>query len=188
MNGRARGRRLLAAGAAALLAASAVRAQVAVAVSAGAEGEYRLTGRFGVDARPELAWSVLTDYEGLSGFVSSIRASRVLSRDGEGALIEQEGTGRFLFISRRVRLRLAVRERAPSSLSFEDIDGGQFRVYRGSWTITPEGEGCVVDYELVARPEPSLAPDFAAARALRKSVQRLLGEVREEMGRRARGG
>jgi len=44
-----------------------------------------------VEASIEQAWSVMTDYDHMAGFVSNLRESRVLTRDGDTLTILQKG-------------------------------------------------------------------------------------------------
>ncbi len=101
-------------------------------------------------------------------------------------MIEQEGSGRFLFISRQVKLTLKVQEAALARVDFRAIDGQQFKQYQGTWTITGSSDGCSVSYKLMAQPDPVLGPRFAARNVLKKNARRLLSEVRSEIERRAR--
>src|SRR3954470_8664560 len=48
-----------------------------------------------VDAK--LAWEVLSDYDHLSQFIPDMSVSRVVSRTGDTALVEQKGEFGFLF-------------------------------------------------------------------------------------------
>lgn len=151
-------------------------------------GSYRVGGAFTVAAAAHQAWDVLTDYEGMPRFVSDITVSRVLRRGPQGPTIEQRGSGRFLFVSRSVTLTMAVVEERPVRISFRDVDGKRFRRYEGFWRIEPTETGSVVTYELLAEPDPSLGPRFAARRVLAANARRLLREVRDEIERRAAGG
>lgn len=146
---------------------------------------YHLTGSFEAAAPPALAWSVLTDYNGLPLFVSSVRESRVLRREPGAALIEQEAVGSILFFSRRVKLTLLVRETPPDRISFEQAGAGPFALYEGSWTLETSAAGCLVTYELAVDPGTFGGPAFLAKRALIKNVNRQLDEVRAEMERRS---
>lgn len=148
-------------------------------------GAYTVQGRIAVAAPPALVWEVLTDYGGMGAFVSSIRTSRVLSRQPGRALIEQVGSGRFLFFTKAVKLTLSVVEQKPLRIAFKDEEGTQFRRYEGSWDITETPEGSLLVYTLEAEPDPALGPRFAARRVLAKNAQKLLGEVRAEIARRA---
>lgn len=150
------------------------------------EAAYRVYGRFTTAAAPETVFAVLTDYEGIAGFVSSVETSRVLRRAPGRALIEQRGTGRFLFVTRSVTLTLEVLEARPALVSFRDMDGRQFRRYEGAWRIEPSSGGSAVFYELIAEPYPGLGPRFAARRALKSGARLLLEEVRAEIEKQGR--
>lgn len=179
--------------AAALVAAAALPAPAAgsdakVSLDVrGASGAYHVEGAFSVEAPAEVAWGVVTDYDGISRFVSSVVHSRVLSRRPGVTVLEQVGNGRFLFVSRKVALKLAVTETPRTRVEFREIEGS-FAQYEGSWQILPSQDGCLVGYELTARPGPGLAPRFVARAALRRGAEELLDQVRREILRRATGG
>src|SRR3712207_9021681 len=52
------------------------------------------------DALPIL-WKILTNYERHPEFVPDLKRTRVLSRTGNRAVLEQSGQARFLFFKRR---------------------------------------------------------------------------------------
>lgn len=166
------------------LCSTAFPSNVQVRLDETEEGAYRLAGEFAVGADTASIWGVLTDYDGIGSFVSSVKSSRVLGRGSGSVVIEQEGSGRFLFFSRRVKLTLAVREQAAERIDFRDIDGSQFKRYEGSWRISSSSGSYAVVYELTAQPDASLGPRFAAGKALRKNVRRQLEEVQAEIKRR----
>lgn len=149
-------------------------------------GVYFLNGEFTVRASSSTAWGVITDYDAIGRFVSSIRSSRVLKRELGRAVIEQEGNCRFLFFSRRVKLTLAVKESPPGRVHFREISGPQFKRYQGSWTIAGSTASCSVKYELIVAPNFSVVPRFITKSVLKKSAQQLLNEVRTEIERRVR--
>lgn len=168
-----------------LLCAPALGATVSLATGPAA-GMYSVTGEFEAAAPPETAWEVLTDYDGIAKFVSSVKRSRVLRRDGGETLIEQEGVGRFFFFSRSVKLTLRVREVPPGRVEFQQADGGPFKTYEGAWEIRASSAGCSVAYRLLAQPGPTLGPRFAVKGGLRADARRRLDEVRREIERRGR--
>src|SRR5450631_954317 len=57
-------------------------------------GTYRLEGHIHVAATPYDAWKVLTDYEHMSSFVSSLRKSAVQDSTTDRLLLEQEALGK----------------------------------------------------------------------------------------------
>lgn len=148
-------------------------------------GAFRLEAGFETAADPDLVWQVLTDYDGMTGFLRSLRRSRVVERLPDGVVLEQEGTARLMIFSKKVALTLKVVERPPSLIEFSDVGGGEFEEYEGSWTISPSSGPCSVAYRLFAEMKPSMVPRQAARRVLEKSVKRQLEEVRDEIERRS---
>jgi hypothetical protein len=55
-----------------------------------ADGLYTITARFTVAATPATVLEVLTDYDDLPRFLPNVRASRLVERRGDHALVEQE--------------------------------------------------------------------------------------------------
>jgi ribosome-associated toxin RatA of RatAB toxin-antitoxin module len=111
------------------------------------------------------AWEVLTDYNRLSEFVPDLHVSRIISRDGNNALVEQKGTVRFLFLTYPLEARLAVTETPRTRIESQAV-AGNFRELR-----------CVYDLEvregrLVLRYSGRLVPDFDVPLFLRTYVFR----------------
>lgn len=174
-----------------LLAAAALTAMLAAAAAAGTTAElkrvgdvYKVTASFETAAPPAAVFAVLTDYEGMTRFVSSMERSRVLCRKGSHVVLLQRGSGRFLWVKRSVALTLEVEEEPPTRVSFREVEGGAFKRYAGSWTVEPAGGGSVVRYDLDAEPDGSLGPRFAARSVLGKNVATLIDEVKLEVERR----
>src|SRR5687768_17917603 len=83
-----------------------------VSVGRAAEGGHLLNASFAVAASPEVAWQVLTDYAGLPAFVESMKRSVVVTRKKGLLQVEQEGAGRFAFVTRRFHVVLTIQEHA----------------------------------------------------------------------------
>ena len=149
-----------------------------------ADHAYVVEGTFDVAARPEIVWQVLTDYEGIGRFVSSIRQSTIRKREVDGVLLEQHGVGRAWIVSLPMHVVLDVREHDRRMLVFRDVCGKSFTMYEGTWQLTDIGSGTRVTYRLKADPTGAQAP-IVAGRAIRSSVKKLLDEVRSEMLARA---
>jgi ribosome-associated toxin RatA of RatAB toxin-antitoxin module len=148
-------------------------------------GAYHVSGSFATAATTETAWEVVTDYDRIHDFVSTIKRSRVVARSPEGVLlVEQEGKASYLFLSKTIKLTLAVREYRPERVDFEQVGGKPFPFYEGAWTIEPSPEGSIVRYDLVVEPGRAAGPGFVASRALPRNIERQLAEVRAEIERR----
>lgn len=156
----------------------------AVTVVSHKGGAYQIEGSFRVEAPPPVAWAVLTDYDNLPSFVSSMKSSAAF-RDRTGRLlVTQEAVGRAGPFSRTLNVVLHVTEAGPARLEFLDVCGESFHSYAGAWTIAAEGTGVRVTYTLEARPRSS--PPFFARSILSSNARGLLDQVRLEMQRRQR--
>ena len=145
---------------------------------------YEVWGGFTVDAATSTVWSVLTDYEGIPSFVSSMRQSHVRETREDGtAVVEQKATGGMFFLSRTVTILLEVR-RESGSLRFEDIGRENFWRYEGGWTVQETPEGARVGYHLIAQPD-FIAPSMIMSRVMRRGARELLDQVRVEILRRS---
>lgn len=148
---------------------------------------FRLQASFRAAAPPSAAWEVLTDYDGMTRFVSSLRESRVVRREGSSLVLEQEGVVRAAIFRRRIPITLNVVEKAPRRIDFSAIDSGQFEEYEGAWTVSESSGACLVSYQLFAEMKPSLVPRSMARRILEKSIRAQLEQVQAEIERRAAG-
>jgi len=152
---------------------------VSVTLTESGGGTRFLEGRFRVNASLDRARDVLSDYENLPKFVSSMRSSRVLRREGRMTLVEQIMTGRAGPFRKKIIVNLEIYE-SPTSISFRDVLGHSFRYYEGSWGLLDYGDEVEVIYELRVQPAFS-APRFMADGAFRRSVADLLSQVRDQI-------
>ena len=148
----------------------------------GRDGAYRIEGSFRTSTPAPVAWAVLTDYDNLPSFVSSMKSSAA-SRDGAGRLlVRQQAVGRVGPFTRSMSVVLDVTEESPARIAFRDVSGESFASYSGAWTVAPEGDGVRVTYVLEARPHAS--PPLFARSILGANARGLLDQVRDEMQRR----
>ena len=164
--------------------ASSAASPIDVAVERGSDSAYVVEAAFDVNVPASITWDVLTDYEGIGRFVSSIRQSTIKSREPGRVLLEQHGVGRAWIISLPMHVVLDVREHNHQSLAFHDICGKSFSVYEGTWALSAIEGGTRVTYRLRADPT-GRQPVMLAKSAIRGSVKQLLDEVRQEMLTRA---
>ena len=157
---------------------------VSVDVERSTDKSYVVDATFDVNAPATIAWEVLTDYEGIGRFVSSIRQSTIKQRSGGRVLLEQQGAGRAWIISLPMHVVLDVREHDQRMLAFRDVCGKSFTTYEGAWEITTIGSVTRVTYRLKADPN-GRQPAMLARSAIGGSVRKLLDEVRLEMLARA---
>jgi ribosome-associated toxin RatA of RatAB toxin-antitoxin module len=156
---------------------------VSVRVTRSEEG-IEVEGRCLVDAPPTTVWAVLTDYDGIDRFVSSMRESHVSERSEDHVLVDQVAVGRLFLFSRRLRTRLLVREEPLVRIVFEDVLKRDFALYQGDWRIQSRDGGTEVVYRAVARPARAV-PDMMLRGMFKSTVRDLLSQVRVEIERRA---
>ena len=155
-----------------------------VEIERGADKAYMVDAAFDVNVPASIAWEVLTDYEGIGRFVSSIRQSTIKQREPGRVLLEQHGVGRAWIISLPMHVVLDVREHDQRVLAFHDVCGKSFSIYEGAWELSAIDGGTRVTYRLKADPT-GRQPAMLAKSAIRGSVKKLLDEVRKEMLARA---
>jgi carbon monoxide dehydrogenase subunit G len=157
---------------------------VSVDVENGAGKTYVVDAAFDVNVPTSLVWEVLTDYEGIGRFVSSIRQSTIQRREAGRVLLEQHGVGRAWIVSLPMHVVLDVREHDQRKLVFRDVCGKSFTTYEGTWELITIGSGTRVTYRLTADPN-GRQPAMLARSAIKGSVRKLLDEVRHEILTRA---
>lgn len=155
-----------------------------VEVERGDDKSYVVGATFDVNVDAPIPWDVLTDYEGIRRFVSSIRQSTIKKREPGRVLLEQHGVGHAWIISVPMHVVLDVREHDERVLEFRDVSGESFSIYEGSWELSAIDAGTRVTYRLKADPT-GRQPAMLAKSAIKGSVRKLLDEVRQEMLARA---
>ena len=165
----------------------AIAENVSMALQDLGQGAYRLEGHLKVAGPPYNAWRVLTDYEHISNFVSSLRKSAVKGSTTERLLLEQEALGKEFIFSKRIRVLLQVTEIPYKRILFEDVSHTDFAFYEGSWEIHGHASGLDIVYRLSCK-RLFTVPNIIAKDALKKSAEGLLVEVRAEILRRQEGG
>ena len=163
-----------------LLAADIPEPQVTVREHA---GTYTVDATFSVPQPASKALATLTDYEHIPRFMPEVRTSRVLERDDDRAVVEQEAVARFMVFSKSVHLVLEV-EQGPAAVRFKDLSGQSFSTYEGAWVFT-EREGCTtIKYQLSARPSFDV-PEVILKRLLKRDAARMIERLQREITARA---
>jgi carbon monoxide dehydrogenase subunit G len=147
------------------------------------DGVCDVNGSFDVTADGSTAWAVLTDYDQMRHFITGLKRSHLEEYSGRGRfLVEQEFDGGFLFVTKRVRVSLAVCETRCQSILFEDVGHKDFEFYKGSWELRSEPNGQLkVTYALKA--QQNFDEPFAG-NYMRGGIQNLLDSVQREILRR----
>ena len=114
-----------------------------------------------------------------------VRASTVLERSDDRAVVEQEAVARFMMFSKRVHLVLEVQE-ARGTIRFRDRCGKSFAQLRRR--VDARRQRMVVThvtYELAAKPTFDV-PEFLLKRLLKRDATNMIERLKAEIGARAR--
>lgn len=157
---------------------------VKVSVRAEENGFYTVDGRFAVDALSNEVWNVLSDYNNIGSFVSTMKSSRIITREANSVLIEQVSQNNILFISQEIKVRLKVVEYKNNKLSFEDLALGNFEYYKGSWEISGTGKNTELNYNLKVKPKLGVLGFFTGNLVrgqIEGQIKNLLAQVKTEI-------
>ena len=152
-------------------------------VTRDADGTFRVHGEFTVITDRRVAWAVLTDYENLPSFVSSMRSSLVTARDAGRLTVAQHGVGKVGPFTKSVHVTLQVVETELQRIEFRDLSARSFASYSGVWDITETPGGVFVSYDLLVLPRTT--PPLFGRSIVGKNALSLLDQVRLEMVRRS---
>lgn len=137
-----------------------------------------------VQAPPAAVWKVLTTYERMNEFVPDLASCRVLSRNGNEAIIEQFGTARFLFMSKSIHLIVRATEQPMTSIDIALISG-DMKHYESRWELylIPETGGTRVVYS--GRLIPNFyVPGVLGTNIIRGDIERMMSAVLARMDSR----
>jgi ribosome-associated toxin RatA of RatAB toxin-antitoxin module len=152
----------------------------------GPEGDkvYQITSSGTVEATPAVVWRILTDYNHLADYLPNLTSTRVVSRNGDRAIVEQLGTARFLFFSRTIRLLVQVNERAPDRIDIGLIEG-DMKVYRASWELSPMAgaTGTRVVYTATIVPKFDV-PGIVGTSVVKNDIARMMAAALLRLDRR----
>ncbi len=160
------------------------RLEVAVKrVSAGDHHVFEVAARGEVRATPAAVWKILTNYDTMHEYVPDLQRSRVLSRTGNRAVVEQYGVARFLFIQRDIHLVVQVDEEPMSAIGIGLI-AGDMKVYNCRWELVPVPEtgGTRIVYSGKLVPK-FYVPGMLGANIIRGDIERMMAAVLERLDR-----
>jgi hypothetical protein len=164
-----------------LVTAPAAGAEIAVSVTRSGEA-FQVEASAEFDGTVARTWQVLTDYGRLAEFIPDLQSSRVVSRSGNEAVVEQKGEARVLFFSFPIDLRLAVTEHPYERVSSRAVSGN-FREMRGTYSLEA-GQG-----RILLRYAGRMVPDFfvpplIGTLALKHNVEESFRALVDEIERR----
>ncbi|MEC4723613.1 SRPBCC family protein [Noviherbaspirillum sp. CPCC 100848] len=104
--------------------------------SRGGNGFFEVEASGFARGSPAQAWAVMSDYERLADFVPDLESSRVLSRTGPVAIVEQVSRVGIMLMSYVVRMQVRIEERPMSAIDVSLISG-DMRHYAVHWKLEP---------------------------------------------------
>jgi len=136
-------------------------------------------------ATPQRVWQVLTDYDRLAEFVPNLISSMVLSRHDHEVVVEQYGSGGFLFVRQEIHMVLRVTEQPFSTIDVSRISGNMRR-YTARWSLAPAREkhcdGTRIRYRASMQPD-FFVPPIAGPAVAQADVNQMLKAVLAEIER-----
>jgi carbon monoxide dehydrogenase subunit G len=155
---------------------------VVVSLQDAGHGAYTVAGSFSVSAPDACVWSVLTDYDGLGGFIPGVRSAVVKREGAHVALVAQDTTTTFLAVRATSHVVLRVEEEPCRRIAFTDVANRDFDGFTGAWKLERIGPSVRVTYEASARPR--FMPPVVGPAIFKSSVAGLLSDLKTEVLRR----
>ncbi len=171
----------------ALFAANADGAQD-VGVDAQRQGDaLAVSAHATIRAPLSVIWRTLTDYDHLADFIPGMKESRVLSRRGGAAVVEQIGEASFLLFRYPISVIVESDEHYPTTIGVHVLSGNLRRLAGGYRIDSVAGASDEFRLQWRGIIEPDIAlPLFITAYGLREAVaDQFLGMVNEIERRRA---
>jgi ribosome-associated toxin RatA of RatAB toxin-antitoxin module len=152
-------------------------------VNTGDHNVFEVSSSGAVKAPPEVVWKILTDYERMPEFVPDLQRSKLLSRIGNTAVIEQYGEARFLFFKRSIHLIVSVLEQ-PISVIEIGLVSGDMKVYTCRWELVPipETGGTRIHYTGKLVPK-FYVPGMLGSNIIRSDIEKMMAAVLERLDR-----
>jgi carbon monoxide dehydrogenase subunit G len=166
----------------ALLPRSAAAATIAISLASRAD-TIEIAGSAELNADPETAWRVLTDYERYVDFIPGLQESRVVARNGATVTVEQTGDVELWKLHMPLDVTFEITEMAPTGL-VSRVVAGNLRALNSRYVLTPVGNGVRLEY--AGKLASGLALFGAIERlAVKENVARRFQALADEMERRS---
>ena len=137
-----------------------------------------------LEAEASTVWKTLVEYERLPDFIPDMSLSKTLQREGNKAVVQQNGRAGLGPFKMDFTLTLAVREE-PMNAVFASALSGDFSVFESSYHLVHEGPG-LIRLNYLSRLQPrSGIPPLVGVPVMRLSIQRQFDALVAEIGRRA---
>jgi len=138
---------------------------------------YEVDASGSVQAPPASVWKTLTTYERMHEFVPDLSACRILSRNGNEVILEQQGMARFLFMNHAIHLVVRATETPLTSIDIALISG-DMRHYESRWNLYPIPETGGTRIVFSSRLMPGFyVPGMLGTTMIRGDIERMMAAV-----------
>jgi hypothetical protein len=135
-----------------------------------------------VQASPQYAWEVLTDYTRAVGFTPNLEASRVIARSGDTLRFYQKRRVQWGPFSVPVEMVRDIKLIAPRRTEARLVSGS-LEKYESTTEVAPEGDGTRITYRSYAVPGSSLAA-LAGESLVKRETEETFRQLRAEILKR----
>lgn len=160
-----------------------LRAQIDISVTS-QNNVYMIKATFVTAASTAAARKVLSDYENIPKFVSSVSSSKIIEKKDGYIVVKQEGKDGIFLFSKCIHLLLRIKEE-ENRISFEDTLKKDFTIYNGSWDTVEVESGTLITYSLAAKPDFFL-PGIIARESFKQKGKNFCREILSEIDRQTR--
>jgi uncharacterized membrane protein len=137
----------------------------------------QVSERIHIDAPPERAYEVATDYERYPEWAKDVKQANILERDAEGRGAKVEYRAAAFGRSTRYVLHYDYSQ-APAAFSWNLVEGEMVRTIDGTYRFDRDGDGTRVSYDLAIDPSIPL-PGFLKRRTAGMIVSTALKELKK---------
>jgi carbon monoxide dehydrogenase subunit G len=142
----------------------------------------RIDTSFHVQATPQEAWAVMTDYDHAAEFLSDLDASRVLARDGDTMRVYQKGKAKFGPFSFPVESVRQIRL-VPFESMQQHLVSGSMKRLDVTTRLAPEGSGTRITNRTESIPDVWIPP-IVGRLFIAHETREKFSELRDEILRR----
>lgn len=139
---------------------------------------------FTVPVPPQEAWAVLTDFDNIPSFISSIRSSKVISRSGGSVHVSQSGIEKYGFLTISLESVRKI-DLLPHRKIQERMVSGSMEKMEETTLLLPDGEHTRIIYHADIIPG-SWIVRFVGAVSVENEARKQFQEIINEINRRKR--
>jgi carbon monoxide dehydrogenase subunit G len=132
---------------------------------------------------PATAWEVLTDFEHMPRYQSSLKSSQVLERSPQRVLVQQKGVARFGPFSNAFESVREMQLTPQRSIRAQQVSGSALKQMASLMTLEPEEGGTRLTYRADMEPETALPPLVGPAMVQHETAAQFSAMVREMVRR-----